>query len=453
MSTLTLKPYQVEGAAHLASRQRTGLYDEPGLGKTAQAIRAREDAGHVSTLVICPAGVRPVWPWEIRLWGRTAPSVLTARTIYDATAWARGRRDVLVVSFEQAVQWQEVLASEFFDCLIVDEAHYLKNPEARRTRAVLGAECDGLSGIAGKAVSTWLLTGTPIKNDPSDMWTLLRATNATKLTYTGFQRRYFDQRTTSFSVRNSVKKGAAGELRAMLDASGVMRTFEDVGEQLPPARLDLWPVDGDNRAIVEYLKQYPGLSERLLSVLEATGRITFEDGEHVSRLRALLAEAKAPNYARAVLEELRGGSVDKLVIMGHHRKALVLITEHLAEHGVHVGRIDGTTSNTERERLVRSFQDDPNGVRVLVGNIQAAGTGITLTAACRLDMFESSWTPTDNVQAVKRVHRTGQRRGVLVRFVMLQNSFDETVAKIVTAKANAVLAITGKNTLREAMVG
>jgi SWI/SNF-related matrix-associated actin-dependent regulator 1 of chromatin subfamily A len=100
---------------------------------------------------------------------------------------------------------------------------------------------------------------------------------------------------------------------------------------------------------------------------------------------------------------------------------------------------------------VRSFQDDPRGVRVIVGNITAAGTGLTMTAACRLDMLESSWTPADNVQAVRRIRRKGQTRPTLARFVMLNNSFDDSVAKIVTRKANTIVSITAKDNLAEAM--
>lgn len=447
----TLDPYQIEGARDLAAHCRRGLYDEPGLGKTAQAIRARELAGLKSTLVICPAGVRQVWPYEFRLWAQTAVTLLEGATIYDASAWARGRRDVLICSYEQAVAWQEILTRDYFDLLICDESHYMKSPSAKRTRAVLGEHGDGINAIAGMAKFAWFLTGTPIKNDPVDIWAMLKATGSTKMTYTGFQTRYFNQKVSTFSVKNNIKDGALSELQVVIRGSGMMRTFADVGQQLPPARLDVWPIDGDARPIVEYLSQYPGLSERILRSLKDEGRIMFEDGEHISRLRALIAEAKAPNYARMITEELKSGTVDKLVVMGHHRRALNIILEHLREHKINAEAINGTTAPKERERVVRSFQDDPKGVRVIVGNIQAAGTGITLTAAHRIDMFESSWTPTDNVQAVKRVHRKGQSKNVFVRFVMLQKSFDETVAKIVAAKANAILAITEKDTLKEAI--
>jgi len=132
-------------------------------------------------------------------------------------------------------------------------------------------------------------------------------------------------------------------------------------------------------------------------------------------------------------------------------RGLQIVTEHLNQHGIRAEMIVGGTSERQREDTVRSFQDDPKGVRVICGNITAAGTGLTMTAACRLDMLESSWTPADNVQAVRRIRRKGQTRPTFARFVMLQNSFDDAVAGIVTRKANTIISITDKDNLQEAM--
>jgi SWI/SNF-related matrix-associated actin-dependent regulator of chromatin subfamily A-like protein 1 len=210
-------------------------------------------------------------------------------------------------------------------------------------------------------------------------------------------------------------------------------------------------VDGSSDVIVNYLRDYPGLSERIIASIEQDQSLAFDDNTHISTLRALIAEAKAPNYAKLITEELKTGVIDKLVVMGQHRKAIDLVTRHLLEHGIKAASITGATSERDRTAAVRSFQDDPDGVRVIVGNIQAAGTGLTLTAACRLDMLESSWTPADNVQAIRRVRRKGQTRPTLARFVMLNDSFDQRVAKVVVRKANTTVMITAKDNLQEAM--
>lgn len=446
-----LDTYQLDGAAFLAASYRASIFDEPGLGKTAQAIRARELVKAGSTIVICPAGARQVWPYQFKLWGRNNPRVVKADSVFDLVEWQRGRIDVLVMSFEQATGWSKDIASDFFDVLIIDESHYLKNPDAKRTKAIVGEAGDGVGAIAGMASYVWCLTGTPIKNDPADLWVPLRLAGQTKRTFTDFQKRYFKQNIGTFSVSNTVRKEALPELQAILKDMSLMRTFEDVGASLPPIRLDVLPVDGDNRAVIDYLRDYPGLSDRILASIEAGGTLSFDDSTHIATLRALIAEAKAPGYSRLVTEELKSGTIDKLVIMGHHRRALQIVTEHLNGHGIRAELIVGGTSERQREATVRSFQDDPKGVRVIVGNITAAGTGLTMTASCRLDMLESSWTPADNVQAVRRIRRKGQTRPTLARFVMLQNSFDDAVARIVTRKANTIVSITDKDNLQEAM--
>jgi SNF2 family DNA or RNA helicase len=445
-----LEPYQLAGAAFLAASHRASIFDEPGLGKTAQAIRARELIRAQQTLVVCPAGVRQVWPHQVKLWGRDNYRVVKADSVFDMVAWQRGKIDMLVVSYEQATMWARDLSGEFFDCMIIDESHYLKNPDAKRTKALVG-DGSGAGGIAGMASHVWCLTGTPIKNDPADLWVPLRLSDVTRMSFSSFQRRYFKQHIGTFSVTNSVRPELLPELQTMIKSMSIMRTFDDVGERLPPIRLDALPVDGDNTAVVEYLRQYPGLSDAIIQSIEQDQRLSFDDGTHVATLRALIAEAKAPGYAKLITEELKSGTIDKLVVMAHHKRAIQIVHEHLCRHGIRAEMIYGATSEAMRTAAIRSFQDDPNGVRVIVGNIQAAGTGLTMTAACRLDMLESSWTPADNVQAVRRVRRKGQTRPTFVRFVMLEKSFDQTVAAIVTRKANTIVSITAKSNLQEAM--
>lgn len=441
--TEKLDLYQLEGAAFLAANFRASLFDEPGLGKSAQAIRAMEHVKRERALVICPAGVRQVWPYEIAKWGRSNPRVVKAASVFDLVAWQRGRIDVLVVSYEQATNWQVDFCSDFFGVLIIDEAHYCKNPDARRSKAV--------TAIASMAEFCWCLTGTPIKNDPADLWTPLHLAGATPLGFSAFQKRYFSQRVGTFSVSNTAKKELLPELQSMIRGMSLMRTFEDVGSQLPPIRLSVLPVDGAHENIVAYLRQYPGLDQRITESLETEQGLSFDDNTHIATLRALIAEAKAPGYAKLITEELKSGTTDKLVVMAHHRKAIQLVADHLNAHDIRAEMIVGGTSEAQREKTVRSFQDDPKGVRVIVGNITAAGTGLTMTAACRLDMLESSWTPADNVQAVRRIRRKGQTRPTLARFVMLNRSFDQKVAAIVKRKADTILSITTKDNLQEAM--
>lgn len=444
---LTLDPYQHEGAKLLASYTRAGLFDEPGLGKTAQAIYARQLTGDDRTLVVCPAAARVVWQYQFRLWtpaGLPPVRVVTAESVFDALSWQRGQFPVLVVSYEQATKWAKELTGEFFDLLITDEAHYMKNPDSQRTKAILGT-CETENSLLSWACRAWFLTGTPAKNDPKDLWVLLKSMGVLRMGYYAFQRIYFNQKYGLHATTNSVKKEKRAELRALVLQRALMRTFPDVAQELPAIRLATLPIDGDSRAVTAYLAQYPGLSESIVAAIDGDGKLAFDGTSHLATLRALIAEAKAPIYARMVAEELLGGSLDKLVVFGFHRAALQVVTDYLTHKGVSCALIIGGTPDSVRREVVDQFQN--GDLRVIVANIVSAGTALTLHAACTVDMLESMWTPADNVQAIRRVRRRGQKRPVLARFAVLLNSIDDVVTAAVLRKARRIEDALGKDNL------
>ena len=127
-------PHQGEGSDFLAGKERGGLFDEPGVGKTAQAIYALDKIGAIRVVIVCPAAVRQVWRGEFKKFASIPRKVLQAKNIHDLGVWLRGKADVLILSYELASKWAEKMEGDLFDCLIFDEAHYLKTPTAARTR-------------------------------------------------------------------------------------------------------------------------------------------------------------------------------------------------------------------------------------------------------------------------------------------------------------------------------
>ena len=147
---MTFRPYQIEGAKFLASKRYALLADDPGLGKTAQSVRACDAIGARTVAVVCPASVVLNWRREFDRWW---PDWLERPLLY-------------VESYDKVARhcWRE----PNFDLLIVDEAHYAKTPTAARTKALYGKSADG-SGLVSKAKRTWLLTGTPAPNNPAEL--------------------------------------------------------------------------------------------------------------------------------------------------------------------------------------------------------------------------------------------------------------------------------------------
>lgn len=435
---LPLMPYQEDGARFLASRNRAGLLDKPGLGKTCQAIRALDLRGAARGIVACPAAVRENWRGEFDKFALRKRTICKGTNIHDFQAWRNGLFDVLVTSYELAAKWSRYVheACEPLDFVIYDEAHYMKNDEALRSKSLLGQFADGAGGLTQWAEQAWWLTGTPVPNDPIDIFTFLRFCHAMPLQKPAFSKRYFTTRAKTYGTSQRAKPEMLPELRALIANNSLCRTLEETGVQLPPIFITTSQVDGDTHAVRELLLQHPGLDKIIRDALEAGHALSNLDAPHIATLRRLLAEAKALPYGAMLLGELEGG-LDKMVVFGNHRNALLTVRDYLWRHGIKAGCIIGDTSEKERQAIITSFQGDPD-FRVILCNIRAAGTGLTLTAAAHIDMLESDWAPAPNYQAIKRVHRITQTRNVRARLITLANSFDVDVQRIVADKTTAV---------------
>lgn len=435
--TIPLLDYQHTGAEFLAARERAGLFDEPGVGKTAQAIAACDRIAAQRILVVCPAAVKQVWVGEFKKFSPVQRKVLKANGIHELNSWLRGKADVLIASYEMASKWVKHV-NDLYDVLILDEAHYVKTHNTQRTRAMLGTQCDGAKGLGLYASHVWFLTGTPAANDPTDVWPFLRFVGGTNLTLPTFTTRYFKSWNGTFSARQEPRKEMVGELRALIERHSLRRTKDQAGLNLPPIWLTTQTVDGDTEEILSLLREHPGLEQAIVAAIEQGG-LSFLDAQHISTLRRLVGEAKAPAYLALLLEELRGG-LEKVVVMGVHTRALMSLAEGLERAGVRSVSITGATSEPQRVAAVSEFQNDP-ACKVFIGNVRAAGTGLTLTAAAEIVMFESSWTPAENAQALMRVHRIGQTRTVRGRFISLANSIDEVVVETVARKTSSISQI------------
>lgn len=433
--TLALLPYQHTGADFLAGKERGGLFDDMGVGKTAQAIGALDRCGAKRIIVVCPAAVREVWRGEFKKFSTVPRRILKGRSVDDLGLFLRGRVDVLLLSYEMAVNWAPRLTGEFIDVLVLDESHYLKNGDVARTRALLGKECDGKGGLAAWALRTWWLSGTPIPNDPLDIWTFLRFCRATPLARQTFKNRYFRSRPRAFSSSQEPLEKMVPELRQAIKSCSLRRTKEQAGLQLPPIWLTTQTVDGDTAEIRALMADYPDLEDAILRAVEQGG-LSFLDAQHIATLRRLVGEAKAPAFIELLLQELQNG-LEKVVVFGLHRRALAIIRDGLDRAGIEAVQLDGSTSERDRAKAVSRFQQ-AGGPRVFLGNIKAAGTGITLTAASDLIMFESDWSPAGNAQAIMRVHRISQTKTVRARFISLARSIDVVVNETVARKTAAI---------------
>lgn len=418
--------YQETGAQWLATVGRGLLADEPGLGKTAQAIAAAAAVGAMKRLVLCPASVVENWRRETKRFDFRGCE--EGRWRVESYDMARGRNFEFLIGIE-------------YDLVICDEAHMLKTRDTKRTQAVFGKKCDGVGGLIEKAKHVFLLTGTPMPGHPAELWPMLRAVmpDAIKGLKTGkpvaywpFAMRYCKMERNYLGHDTIVGGKNLPELRERMKPFVLRRKKADVLKDLPPIRFDVLPLTGkiDMKGLeAEYEMIAKALEDGGIEALKAIA-------PHVATLRRLTGVAKVAPVIEWVKDQLDGG-MGKIVLFAQHREVVEALTMRVWPMAA---RVWGDTPAKDRQAEVDRFQNDPE-CRIFIGQIQAAGTGITLTAASDLVFVESSWTPTDNIQAAMRINRIGQKNACMVRFATIAGSIDEQIQRACARKLEDIRAL------------
>lgn len=429
---MILYPHQEAGIEWLMQRPRAGLFDDQGLGKTAQAIVAAARLGLQRVLVIAPTVVTHNWQREIQAWSPTS------RVQVIRTGRAMVERGPGWVVMPHALVLKDALRAQLadFDLVVLDEAQFFRKPSAQRTRLFfLGADA-----ICRRAPRCWILTGTPMPNNPTELWPMLAGLAPDRLrveqgsqrllNYSAFRDRFCvtEPAFRGRGVRVVAAKNVP-ELRSRLLGFSLRRMKEQV--------LDLPPIRFGTVALTEE-------GPRSQALREADERLRGLDGEEMlqamrddvefSTWRRLCAMAKVRPAAALLDAELRSHS-RKVVIFCHHRDAVVELRSALHEFGTVA--ITGGDSPEARFATVNAFQTDAR-VRVCVAQIVAGGTGVTLTAASDVVFLEQSFVPGENLQAADRCHRIGQSKPVLVRFLSLAGSVDEVVVEVLARKTQMI---------------
>ena len=440
--TLDLFDYQHSAADLMASRDRFGLHDEMGIGKTATSIGAIDRVLGTRGIVVAPAMLRENWIKEFRQFSALERRICKGKNIHDFIAWTRGRFDVLVTSYEQATKWAPkfIEEGEFIDFMVMDEAHYLKNIEAQRTRALLGHEAGGMDGMVTYAENAWHVTGTPMSNDPMDVYSFLRFARAIDLPPEEFVKTFFDRQLGTYNARHFVRQDMLPTLQQLIYQNSIRRTHKDVGMQLPPIWLNELLIEGKTVELDKAIEAYPNLEGVVIEAI-MNGDVSQLKADHIAVIRRLVGKAKAVPYAELLRNEL-DVEPTKRVVFCWHTEPLLHVAKHLRKYGYGVVQAYGDTPERERQQAVVQFMENPN-VHVFIGNIKVAGTGLTLTESCQIDMLESDWSPAGNAQAIKRVHRYGQRQDVHARVITLANSIDVAVNNIVRDKTASIAEIEG----------
>lgn len=412
MQTNRLRPYQIEGVEKIIGLGRDVLLaDEPGLGKTVQVAEVINRTRPASVRVVCPASLRLNWAGELEVWLTFRPAA------------------VEIMSYEAVVSAKDTLAG--VDLLVFDEAHYLKNPDAKRTRKCL----------ALTAKKRLFLTGTPVVNRPMDLYPILNAMGlaASRVDY---GKRYCDgflqvvkwnprTRRPMRTVWNFSGASNVEELSALLKSKCmVRRTKAEVLSELPAKTRQVVELDIPLSATPGAVRTavYPDLASA--GAAGAPPDVAFQD---LSAVRLETALHKLPHviaYIQDLLEE-----EEKLVVFAWHREVIDALAAGLPR----AVKLYGGMSDRAKDRAVRDFQT--GDARVFVGQITAAGTGITLTAADTAVFAEIDWVPGNITQAEDRLHRIGQSHPVRIIHLVQAGSVDCRMVRALVAKQEVIDAV------------
>ena len=413
-------------------------------------------------LVLCPASLCQNWEAEIRKWSCVERSIGIARS----GAWPD--TDIVILAYTSA--WRDAypwhLRSTGWDMIILDEAHRLKNHKSKQGKAIYGESKIG--PVWGKQVMC--LTGTPIPNRPAEAWAMLAFLWPDLFAnWFSFMKRYCAG--TKLAGRWDTKGNSnEAELAALLRKCGMIRRLKrDVLEDLPPKTRQVIPLDPteeirrimdrelmqfktheDTIKSLEARRELAAVSDNDAGFREAGKALRAALGEtfgNLSKIRTELGMAKIPwvvEQAKSMLDEAGG----KLVVMCYHHAVIDGIALALDKEGIECVTYDGRTPVMARHGIVRKFQE--GSARVFIGNMQAAGVGITLTAADKMIFAELDWVPSTLSQAEDRIHRIGQKANILIVHMVFNGSLDAQMLLTVIKKQEIIDTIIDAKTEGEA---
>ncbi|XP_068447073.1 DNA annealing helicase and endonuclease ZRANB3 isoform X2 [Clinocottus analis] len=412
------------------------IADEMGLGKTVQAIAvAYAFRQEWPLLVVVPSSLKYPWIEELERWiPELQPGDINLVENKSHTMGI-GSSKVTVLGYglltTDARPLVEALSRQRFAVVVVDESHYLKSRNAARTKI--------LAPLIQGAKRAILLTGTPALGRPEELFMQIDALYPKRLgTWTDYAKKYCNAHYRYFGSRRQWdSRGASNleELHRRLSEIMIRRLKSEVLEQLPPKVRQRIPFDLPKEAAKEASASFAEW-ERLMKGLRSGGGASDNPFSQVMGLVTQMYKQTAIAKAGAVKDYIKmmlEAEQLKFLVFAHHLTMLQACTEAAIEAKAGYIRIDGSVPSSERIQLVHKFQSDPE-TRVAILSIQAAGQGLTLTAANHVVFAELYWNPGHIKQAEDRAHRIGQTASVNVHYLIAKGTFDTVMWSMLNRK-------------------
>ena len=414
----------------LAGSKRFILADDMGLGKTTSTIIAALETGAKKVLIVCPASLKINWQREIANYSDRPVFIAEGKKFSTEEDFVIINYDILknFHNTDPKKKEESLLLQGNFDLVILDEAHMISNVQAQRTKII--------NSFSKTINRVWLLTGTPMTSRPMNYYNLLNLIESpVAQNWKAYAIRYcqgFQFTAGKRKVWNVTGASNLEELRDRTSKQILRRLKEDVldlpDKIITPVYLRLKSKEYED-LMGEYFDWYDKNPDESSSLTVQFSKLM--------KVRKVIANEKTKQtieFAENILEQGK-----KVIIFTNFTDTLQTIYQHFGKQAVY---LDGSCSNPMRQQAVDLFQNDEK-IKVFVGNLKAAGVGLTLTAAEVVIMNDLSFVPAEHAQAEDRAYRYGQKSNVLVYYPLFENTIEGVIYDILNKKKEIIRTVMG----------
>ena len=412
----------------LAGSKRFILADDMGLGKTTSTIIAALETGSKKILIVCPASLKINWQREIENYSDRPVFICEGKKFSTEHDFVIINYDILKNFHDPKSKELTLLEQCNFDLVILDEAHMISNAQAQRTKII--------NSFVKKINRVWLLTGTPMTSRPMNYYNLLSIIESpVAQNWMAYAIRYCQGYQFKAGNRKVWNVSGASNLEELRDRTSkqILRRLKEEVLDLPdkiitPVYLRLQSKEYEN-LMGEYYDWYDKNPDESSSLTVQFSKLM--------KVRKVIANEKTRQtieFAENILEQGK-----KVIIFTNFTDSLQTIYQHFGKQAVY---LDGSCSNSVRQQAVDSFQNEDK-IKVFVGNLKAAGVGLTLTSAEVVIMNDLSFVPAEHAQAEDRAYRYGQKSNVLVYYPLYENTIEGAIYDILNTKKQIIRTVMG----------
>ena len=420
--------HQKEAIEKLVGSRRFILADDMGLGKTTSTIIAALETGAKKILIICPASLKINWEREIANYSDRPCYIAEGKKFSTESDFVIVNYDILKNFHDPKDKENSLLIQSKFELVILDEAHMVSNAQAQRTKII--------NNFVKDIKRVWLLTGTPMTSRPMNYYNLLSIIESpVAQNWMAYAIRYcqgFQFRAGNRKIWNVTGASNLEELRDRTSKQILRRLKEQVLD-LPEKIITPVYLRTSSKEYKDLMGEY---YDWLENKKEESSSLTIQFSK-IMKVRKVIANEKVKETIEFVQNIIDQGK--KVIIFTNFTDTLQLIHNHFGKESVY---LDGSCNKVQRQYAVDQFQENEK-VKVFVGNLKAAGVGLTLTAAEVVIMNDLSFVPAEHAQAEDRAYRYGQKNNVLVYYPIFENTIEGAIYDILNKKKKIIGTVMG----------